>query len=242
MEKLGIIFTQDAQINSTKTRESGKRPEALHCAYGATPYVRWDFLGKWHPGSDEEEVRSTGSLSPGLQCRSNTEVPKHHSLVMPHIGMLLRCAVPFLAVYFPKVKACPTAETSARNLSGRHHGRCGDVSLKLTLLASLGTSCRRRASINCPGQSLVLHVYIILLPAGSGVPGSRIPSRPGGAGNTAQQERVCRGTLSPISCWQDWSPGRTTKLPCFPGPPGDKTPVWNKKRLGKCWPHSLLPH
>ncbi|KAM9637097.1 uncharacterized protein ACIBXB_015113 [Morphnus guianensis] len=63
----------------------------------AIPYVRCGFLGKWHPGSDEEEVRSTGTLSPALRCQSNTEVPEHRSLVMPHTGTLLRCAVPFLA-------------------------------------------------------------------------------------------------------------------------------------------------
>lgn len=62
----------------------------------AIPYVCWWFLGKWHPGRNEEEVRSTRSLSPGLCCQSNTEVPKHCSLVMSHIGMLLRCAIPFL--------------------------------------------------------------------------------------------------------------------------------------------------
>lgn len=60
----------------------------------AIPYVRCGFLGKWHPGSDEEEVRSTGSLSPGLRCQSNAEVPEHRSLVMLHTGMLLRMCCP----------------------------------------------------------------------------------------------------------------------------------------------------
>lgn len=47
-----------------------------------------------------------------------------------------------------------------------------------------------------------------------------------------RQEHVCRSTLSPVSCWQDWAPGSTTKFPSFSGPPGDKTPVW-KEEAGK---------
>lgn len=42
--------------------------------------------------------------------------------------------------------------------------------------------------------------------------------------------------LAGLILWQN------CESPLVPGTPGDKTPVWNKKRLGKCWVHSLLPH
>lgn len=115
----------------------------------------------------------------------------------------------------------------------------GDLMSWVSLLSSQDMNCLKRALINCPSQSLVFHIHITLLPAVSGLQELH-PWLPRGC--TVQQEHVCRGTLSPVSCWQDWAPGRTTKFPCFPGPPGDKTPVWNKKRLEKCWPQSLLPH
>lgn len=92
-------------------------------------------------------------------------------------------------------------------------------------------SCLKRALMNCPSQSLVLHIPIILLPAGSRLQELH-PWLPRGDGGTEQQEHVCRSTLSPVSCWQDWAPGSTTKFPCFSGPPGDKTPVW-KEEAGK---------
>lgn len=108
----------------------------------------------------------------------------------------------------------------------------GDLMSRVSLLSSQDKSCLKRALMNCPSRSLVLHMHIILLPAGSRLQELH-PWLPRADGGTVQQEHVCRGTLSP---------GSTTKFSCFPGPPGDRTPVWNKKRLEKCWPQSLLPH
>lgn len=90
--RLKIVF-----FSSRKWREARSPVLCQMEAEVTTPDVQWGSMGKRHLGSHEEEVRGTGSLSPGLLCQSNTVVPKHHSLVMPHIGMLLRCAIPFLA-------------------------------------------------------------------------------------------------------------------------------------------------
>ncbi|KAM9637065.1 uncharacterized protein ACIBXB_015093 [Morphnus guianensis] len=84
----------------------------------------------------------------------------------------------------------------------------------------LGMSCHKRASINCPGQSLVLRIRIILLPAGSGVPGAASLPTPGEP--AAQRSgNMCAGACSPPSCADRTSPlAGLQSSPASQGPQG----------------------
>lgn len=87
-------------------------------------------------------------------------------------------------------------------------------------MSSQGVSCHKRALINCPGQSLVLRIRVILLPAGSGVLGAASLPTPGEP--AAQCSRnVCAGSCPPPSCADRTSPlAGLQSSPASQGPQG----------------------
>lgn len=95
---------------------------------------------------------------------------------------------------------------------------------RVSLLSSQGMSCHKRASINCPGQSLVLRIPIILPPAGIGVPGAASLPAPGKPASR-RSRNACARARSPPS----WA-GRTCSLAGLQSYPASQGP-WGIRHL-----------
>lgn len=118
----------------------------------------------------------------------------------------------------------------------------GDLMSWVSLLSSQGMSCHKRASINCSGQSLVLHIDIILLPAGSRVLEAVFLSVPGELA-AACSRNTCAGAYSPPS-----HAGRTGSLaglqsfPASQGPQGVRHLSGTQRDWENAAPHFFLPY